>query len=1030
MWLMKTKDGKEILYLRVTIISLILALSAAPLFGGGEGDPSLLRADSLIEQKQYNEAIRILGEFAQDNNEQFDDAETRIYSILQARNAYYALINQLIDTLENAPDNIEKVLVLTSSLKQIEIRQTDRERYFIDNIDFIARLALKRRQVANIMKEGRALLDAGKFDDASRKYESGFAIYEGEMEEAQFGAEIEQSARGEQSRTGEAVLTIAEITVPIAQFKNTLSRLGKDADSPRRREDVNTAFQGILPRLDSLIQAKTAFAAAAQFFEKNREQPLIKDSAAMGRYYFPTGALLLDGRPDMGLREGLLGTADALWKSIVIPFDTVYTNTAEYLYTQARNETEKQSRTNDAITAARDFIKNPLALAEKSQAFTDVDSRYPSADYKPDNIPLIDNNIIRFRAMNDTLKYFDDVFALRVAYDAFQKNDQHTKIMAAWRGGELTPDEAYTRVRDNRAPLQKLVEQISKDLDDIDKDSAYFSTQAANAAQEAEKVPVQAGLRYFSDARRLLESAGRGIFADGLSTATDLYAIANVGLENRIQRLEGNYTETVPLMEGLEITTEQGHDVLAHYPREANEIYQSMEDRLKESVSFADDVSGGIEKEPDRFEASPPYKNVESQALTFIEKIRNINVESQSGKETSRDRYLRAESLRDNAERQLSEARQAVRRNDAAGARRQIDESVARLTESLDLQENPEIRRLWLTQLEPLAAEIARVEYADAIKLVREYIDAARRQYFAGDFEQAEQSIMRAENRWAAVRPEPNEEIIYWLTIVRGALSLREGTSIPVTAPLYPQMSQLLNDAQKDYNDGVRFLQSKRREEGLVRFAAAREKTRQVRVIFPLNQEAGTLEMKIDKVIDPASFEQFFRRRFSAAVAGANAGSMESYIELENLSTINPRYPGMQAALSEAAYDVGLKMRPVDKRLSDQATELVNSAQRILDRNARAQYEEALSLVQRALELDPTNTRAGQVRDRVQVAIGSSGSLVSDTASEQEYLRAVREFQQGNGILAMSIVERLLQNPVNRGNVRINELRRRIAATL
>jgi hypothetical protein len=483
-------------------------------------------------------------------------------------------------------------------------------------------------------------------------------------------------------------------------------------------------------------------------------------------------------------------------------------------------------------------------------------------------------------------------------------------------------------------------------------------------------------------------------------------------------------------MEGFEITTEQGHDVLAHYPREANRIYISMEDRLKESVTFADTVSAGIENEPERFEESLVYRRVESQALAYIDKIKNINAESLSGRELSRDRYLRAESLRQNAERQLDEARTAIRRNDAVAARQRIDESVVRLTESLDLQENPDIRRLWTTQLEPLAAEISRIEYADAVKLVREYINTARQQYFAGDFEQAEQSLVRAENRWAGIRSEPNEEVVYWLTIVRGALSLREGTAIPVTAPLYPQMSQLLNDAQKDYNDGASLLRSNRRQEGLVRFESAREKTRQVRMIFPLNQEAGILELKIDQVIDPASFEQSFRRRYAEAVAGANTGSIESYIELENLSKINSRYPGMQAALNEAAYDVGLKMRPVEKTASEQATELASSAQRILASNIRSQFEEALELVRRAQQLDPANTLAGLVMDNIQVAIGSAGSFVSDTASEQDYFRAVREFQQGNGILAMSIVERLLQNPANRGNVRINELRRRIAATL
>jgi hypothetical protein len=247
---------------------------------------------------------------------------------------------------------------------------------------------------------------------------------------------------------------------------------------------------------------------------------------------------------------------------------------------------------------------------------------------------------------------------------------------------------------------------------------------------------------------------------------------------------------------------------------------------------------------------------------------------------------------------------------------------------------------------------------------------------------------------------------------------------------LYPEVSQLLNDAQRNYNDGVSLIKFDSRDSGMQKFAIAREKTREVKLMFPVNQEAGMLELKINQVIDPNAFEETFRQRFITAVAGAKRGSMESYIDLENLSSINPKYSGIQAALAEAKYDVGLMPRPIDTKIINNSNDLARRAQQLLAGNVRSQYAGVLDLVNQALQLNPNNALAMQIKDRVQLAIGSGNVVVSDQATEQEYLRAVREFQQGNNILALSIVRRLLQNQNNKNDERINALYKRISATM
>ena len=198
--------------------------------------------------------------------------------------------------------------------------------------------------------------------------------------------------------------------------------------------------------------------------------------------------------------------------------------------------------------------------------------------------------------------------------------------------------------------------------------------------------------------------------------------------------------------------------------------------------------------------------------------------------------------------------------------------------------------------------------------------------------------------------------------------------------------------------------------------------------MFPVNQDAGILELQIDQVIDPKAFSENFNQRFQIAVDGARRGSLESFADLQNLAYINPNYPGINAALVQAEIAMGIRPAPPDPRRLARSNELAAAAQRMFQANVRSQYPLVLENVNEALRLNPNNTLAMQLKDRVQVAMGSAQA--ADSYTEQEYIRAVTEFQSGNNLLALSIVQRLLQRPENRNSVRLNELLQRIQSNM
>ncbi|MFP3089776.1 hypothetical protein LQZ21_05560 [Treponema sp. TIM-1] len=324
--------------------------------------------------------------------------------------------------------------------------------------------------------------------------------------------------------------------------------------------------------------------------------------------------------------------------------------------------------------------------------------------------------------------------------------------------------------------------------------------------------------------------------------------------------------------------------------------------------------------------------------------------------------------------------------------------------------------------------EIAQIgpEDEDLLREVRDLINKVREIYFAGNFDEAEEMLIR----YRISAGVENSEITYWLTLIRGARSLRSGRVIPVTAPLYAEMSQLLSDAKKSYAEGLLFINTDRRSAGLTKLTEARQKTQQIRLLFPVNDEADFLELRIDQITNPSAFNRSFRRRLDEAVAGIKRRSRDAFDDLQTLALINPQYPGLGDILDQAELDMGYRLPPPNPQDLAQSNELTVAAENMIDPQDRSQYPFALELLNQALRLNPHNRQALALRDYVQTGMGETEAIVLDDDAEADYQRAVQELQEGNPITALSIIRQLLRNPRYRNSTKIIALQRRIESVL
>jgi tetratricopeptide (TPR) repeat protein len=370
----------------------------------------------------------------------------------------------------------------------------------------------------------------------------------------------------------------------------------------------------------------------------------------------------------------------------------------------------------------------------------------------------------------------------------------------------------------------------------------------------------------------------------------------------------------------------------------------------------------------------------------------------------------------------------ALNSNNFDLARERLTRAGERYDASLAIQDSEDLRAQRDQRLLSMDAEITGRETAIVSREVRELITSAKTVYFNGSFERAEEMLTTAQARWRRVFADPDPELVYWLGLVRNAMALRSGRVIPVTAPLYSEMSQLLSEAHRSYDEGIRLLNQGRRPVGLESLSRARQKTEEVKLVFPVNQEASILQLRIDQVTNPDAFNSLFRDRFNSDMSSIRQfKSAESYADLQDLAAINPGYPGMRSALTEAEILLGLRPPPPDPAALAQSRALTQQAQILVDTSANSPsaMELALETLNQALTLDPNNERAIALKNIVVPLTPGTAQNILTAEAEQEYQRALQELQQGRYIIALDIVQRLLQDPRNKNNAKLLELRRR-----
>lgn len=1000
----------------LALLVLLICVTAAWGMGGRE-DPLTL-ADTLISEQKYDEAILYLTEFMKKYPDRFDVAQSRLRKITRIRSAYNQSAAALIDVLQNDPTNQEKKLAMIRELESYERTPNPAIKEFVARTKDLALFTYNRAQFEDIMAQGRSLIDSGSYVGAAKRYESGFELYKPEFLTAGLEAAFVDTA----------VEGIASVSGSIIAFESQSGELKTAFDA------LAVAYSG--GNQDTIAQAweraRTAAIATAEtrrfILDKGRELETAfatltaKNVTVTENSFLPFAYRLVLGRRTEGKLEGVTGAIDAQWTGALGATQAVL----DKLLAAGIESARAAYDSGDWATATAGF-QSSAQQADRGLALLSLWSHYAPSDLVERSttlgqaaLELKGKDYLRYAHAGTLARSHAALASIQTEIAA------QSALLAAYKPQADVPLATALATYEARrlafVASQKSIEAIRIESGTTASKMATW-TLAGYGSPESQTEQGALDGRIDVASRQALVMETRVVSATsayqfGLFASAAEKAVASIGSGRE-------------LLAGLPSDDPLLPDATFKYPTRALSTLAVADTQLSKLRSDIDAYLASLRSRPGYIASDASVREWEEKAQALSTKLAENAAERVTLSTRATEQKQLADSSKLEAERRLAEARNALRSNNFETARERLDRARERYLASLSFEQNPILRVDSDRLLSELGATILKTENDLVVTETRRLVTTGKNDYLQGEFDRAESTLLQARSRWSTTNSTPEIEVEYWLKLVQTALSVKTGRDIPITAPLFPEMSQLLSLAKKYYEEGASLLGKRDKTGAIKSFTQARQKISEVKVIFPLNQEARVLDLQIDQLSDPDAFSRKFARLFneSKSKIDARLDLTTAYSDLKDLEAINPRYPGLRTQIERAEILLGFRLPPPDLKALAEARSLVQAAQRIFESGQVAQFAFARAQLEKALGLDPNNAAASALKDRIATYIGGDTAIVLSSAAETLYNEAVTFYTNGDYINARARLTRLaVVFPRGRSMQKVSDLESRLTA--
>ena len=955
-------------------------LSLASVYAKDKADYK--EANRLIKNKKQDVAIEKILEMLESNPESFSTASGLLKKAMKNQDKFVSQFLAIIAQLYKDPDNNQRILQIIANIEKLNTAMSPEMQEFLQKLKTSSLYANNRIKFNKIMKEGVDLINGQLYSEAITKFMEGYSICYSDYVEIYENTErltkTEEALKAIRNSYGNFRREDFKFSNAINSYKLMLRQ-----NILKPNPSIVRAFEEAVKEMHSISQSVFANGNVLSSFllEDEKRANFQKDS------FLSYSTRVTTGRASATEYEGVLGALEAalflrltsLQDYIISLIQRTYSSN----FVKFKFGTSFDSTLNESIVA---YIKEYERIIILIENINKTNTRFPlNQKANRDNLALLStlNDIT-----TDTLTSYNQYLVMNV---------KDYKV------------SEYGKAEDDVKALEALIFQLGLARSRL----ISFSFEKFDK-ERVDLINIQAQM--FASVSDLYQNR-----------LSNYARIKNIDGKRLYKEHEAQFISTRKLVEGTKTSPDSLDEV--YYPTDALAQFEKQTTQLNKDIKTLDDAINFLSNVSQEFDPNlttkthfDGIKDSEQKLKSLLENIATIST-------STKNSIFKIELAKREADFRYNEAIRMFKASDFTLARENISRSQEKSNEALKMEENAEYRNMVDARLSALGQQINQKENEMVVHEVRKSIDDAKKLYFNGNFGEAESILLSAKSRWAATNIEDNEEIQNWLNIAQTASVMKTGRSIPQSAALYPQMIQLLNNAKQLYDEASSIIRTERKT-ALKKLNEARNNIKQVLLVYPLNEESGQLNLRIDQLIDPQNFFTQVRRKIDRIRIDYRRNPQSSYADILNLYTMDKNFPGLAKLKDEVEIYLGLKILPPDMTQVNQSIALTNEADSIYKSGNKAKYAEALQKLDQAIKLNQNNERASLLKDRIQMAIGGSAIAVLSYANEEKYRQAVLALQRGNKITAIALVEELLRDPEGRKSAKVHDLKTRINAQL
>ena len=1004
---------------------------------------SLFEIDRLIKDTEYDKALQLLNSYLKKHPENFDNVQVRIKKIMNARKQYSALAEQLLWIIENEPENSQKIYEITEQLEQFEKNPSNQIKNFIQDAKKSSEFNYFRSLFLTIQKESASFTERKLYNLAILKIKEGFWLYKDE-----FYAKWNNNPQIIEQM--ENLINQLEMQTIVFEDKTLVNQINEQTQiidefiSQKKYNEINKELENITKSIQILAGIRNnllnIMEKMSELYEKNYDSDLNDAS------YIPFMIRFISGVDNIP-HSGILGCVEYYWDLTVKNLnDKVFTQLQNnyYDFTDSLNN-ENKEKMQENLESIQKFV----AIQRKILDFYNLFEQ--DSDYKKEN-PLEyyyvlgdtllvlsqktlsvnelyfkllgiqqEQSILIEKILNDT-ENTDD----KKIKSLFDLSSQAAKIVGNKNDYELQNYQWYNKYKKQKKDIWNsllqtynfLVDKTFNEAKNIQLDLFNQIFYAYKSNIETNSFDIE---KRFEVAQELLDG-----FPVQLS-------------KEEIQQMKENSQIIVDFDYAKKHKTEENLGILYCYPNFAQTLIMEAQSKIQNTQSkinnYCDAVYSNL-KENSLISSENNSSNSQEFYIDYMDNQQKYfsEYEKKCNNLLGMAKQQRNKSIlaRNEGELRFSEAQVSLEKNDFDMARKKLQDSLKKFDESLKYQDDYELRLECDSKLYELGIKIAKLENEIVVKEVRELKNKAKDAYFNGRFEDAQKYLNQAKSRWSVTNEIPDEEIVMLSNFVNSAISMKTGRDIPVSAPQYPEMSQLLNLAYAYFEEGSELIKKGKRNEGITKLDIAVENVQKLQLVYPLNQEAAILTLRINQLKDSKKFEREFSQKINAAklMCENPKTRKEGYANLLDYYEIQPDYKGLKELIYKVEIDIGIRQKKADNSGVKKANQLLSEAKKIYSsaKDDEEKLKQALAKVDESLSLVMDNEEAVKLKDEITTKIGGTVITVLSTEDERLYQLAVQRLQSNNVIEANLILEKILQKKGNASLQKIKDLKNKIDA--